>query len=225
MRRSLHRSIVPALVFAVLLSACSGAPPPTALPSPAQSSGTPYKIGFIASVTGSASFLGEPERDVAVMLQQQITAQGGVIGPDGITHPVQILIHDTEGRGDIAVPLAKKLIDNEGIAILLGPSTSPVSMALIPVVQEAEVPMISMASSSDIVKPVAERKWVFKVAQSNEHTSPWQVRYAQAKGLTKIANLYVNNAYGEDGAEAIAARSAPRRCGGHDGLCGRGWHL
>jgi branched-chain amino acid transport system substrate-binding protein len=71
------------------------------------------------------------------------------------------------------------------------------------VVQEAEITLLSMASSSAIVKPVAERKWVFKVAQSNEHTAPWQARYAKSLGATKIANLYVNNAYGEDGAVAI----------------------
>jgi len=76
-------------------------------------------------------------------------------------------------------------------------------MALIPVMTEAEVSLISMASSSAIVKPVAEREWIFKVAQSNEHTAPWQVEYAKSKGLTRIASLYVNNAYGEDGAKAI----------------------
>ncbi|MBC7238166.1 MAG: ABC transporter substrate-binding protein, partial [Chloroflexi bacterium] len=74
-----------------------------------------------------------------------------------------------------------------------------------PVVQEAKVPMVSMASSSAIVEPVAERTWIFKTAQNNSHTAPWQVRYAKAKGLLKVANFYVNNAYGEDGAKAIRA--------------------
>jgi len=175
------------------------------LTSTAPKTGAPYKIGVVVSVTGSASTLGEPERDVAVMLQQQIDAQGGITGPDGVLHPIQLLIQDTEGSGDVAVPIVKKLINDDGVVAIVGPSTSPESMALIPIVQEAQVTLISMASSSAIVKPVAERKWVFKVAQSNEHTSPWQVKYAKAKGYTKIANLYVNNAYGEDGAAAIRA--------------------
>ena len=130
---------------------------------------------------------------------------GGITGPDGVVHPVQILIQDTQGSSDVAVTVVKKLIDDDQVVAILGPSTSPETMALIPIVQEAQIPMISMASSSGIVKPVAERKWIFKVAQSNEHTSPWQVEYAKTKGLTKVANLYVNNAYGEDGAAAIRA--------------------
>jgi len=165
--------------------------------------GTTYTIGFIASATGAASYLGEPERDVAIMIQKQLDSAGGITGPDGAVHPVRILIQDTQGSSDVAVPIVKKLIDDDKVVAILGPSTSPESMALIPIVQEAQLPMLSMASSSGIVKPIEERKWIFKVAQSNEHTSPWQVEYAKAKGLAKIANIYVNNAYGEDGAQAI----------------------
>jgi len=142
------------------------------------------------------------------MLQKQLDAQGGVVSPDGVRHPIQLLIHDTEGKGDVAVPVAKKLVDDDKVVAIIGPSISPVAMALIPVLQEAQVPNISMASSSEIVTPVSERHWIFKVAQSNEHTAPWQVKYVAAKGMTRIANLYVNNAYGEDGAAAIRRTAA-----------------
>lgn len=193
------------LLFVVAGCAPQATPAPTAAPSEpsGESPGAPYKIGVVVSVTGGASTLGEPQRDTAIMLQKQLDAQGGVVGPDGVRHPVQLLIHDTEGKGDVAVPITKKLINDDQVVAIVGPSTSPESMALIPVVQEAKVPNISLASSGDIVKPVAERYWVFKVAQSNEHTAPWQVRYVAAKGMKRIANVYVNNAYGEDGAAAI----------------------
>ncbi|NLG51449.1 MAG: ABC transporter substrate-binding protein [Chloroflexi bacterium] len=202
----MKRSLSLILVFLIFVTAtsCGGSGESTATTSsPSDGVGSTYYIGFMASITGAASSLGEPERDAAVMIQKQLDEQGGITGPDGVVHPVKILIYDTEGNGDIAVTVARKLIESENAIVLLGPSTSPPCMALIPVVQEAKIPMISMASSSEIVKPISERQWIFKVAQSNEHTSPWQVQYAKAKGLTKIDNLYVNNAYGEDGAAAI----------------------
>jgi branched-chain amino acid transport system substrate-binding protein len=189
------------VLFALVASAgCSGKP---ASAPKEGGEGATYKIGFIAAITGGASFLGEPERDVALMIKERLEEQGGILGPDGVKHPVEIVIHDTEGSGDVAITVVKKLINDEKVIAIVGPTRSPVSMALIPVIQEAGVPAISMGSSSAIVKPVAEREWIFKVAQSNEHTAPWQVKYAKAKGLTKIANIYVDNAYGEDGAEAI----------------------
>ena len=205
-------SLFVALCLVVVLAGCAPAatPAPPAAPAEAggENVGSPYKIGVVVSVTGGGSTLGEPQRDTAVMLQKQLDAQGGVVSPDGVRHPIQLLIHDTEGKGDVAVPVAKKLVDDDKVVAIIGPSISPVAMALIPVLQEAQVPNISMASSSEIVTPVSERHWIFKVAQSNEHTAPWQVKYVAAKGIARIANLYVNNAYGEDGAAAIRRTAA-----------------
>jgi branched-chain amino acid transport system substrate-binding protein len=189
----------------LLLAGCVPAPPavaPTQAPAGVES-GETYKIGFIAAITGSAAFLGEPERDAARLVQKQLDAQGGIVGPDGLKHKVEILIYDTQGSGDVAIPLAKKLISDDKVVALVGGTVSPESLALVPIVQEAKIPYISMASSSQIVEPVAERYWVFKTAQSNKHTAPLQVEYVKAKGLTKVANLYVNNSYGEDGRNAI----------------------
>jgi len=204
MKRSVSSSLFVLLVVTLLAANIAGCSRPTASPQGSKGKvGAPYKIGFMAAITGKASSLGEPERDAAVMLQKQLDESGGVIGPDGVIHPIKILIYDSEGSGDVSIPIAKKLITDEKVVALIGDSTSPVSMALVPVLQEAETPLISMASSSAIVEPVAERKWVFKTAQSNKHTEPTQVRYAKAKGYLKVANFYVNDAYGEDGAMAI----------------------
>ncbi len=198
MKRSLFVFLIVSCLLAVS-AGCSAKPEPS---DETSTTGTPYKIGVIVSVTGAASTLGEPERDAATMLQKQLDAAGGITDKDGVLHPIELIIQDTQGSSDVALPIVKKLID-DGVVAIVGPSTSYESMALIPVVQEARVTLVSMASSGDIVNPVSARWWVFKVAQSNEHTSPWQVRYAKAKGYTRIANLYVNNAYGEDGADAI----------------------
>jgi branched-chain amino acid transport system substrate-binding protein len=175
---------------------------PPLTPAAAAKEGEPYVVGFLAAVTGSSSFLGAPERDAALMLKKQIEAQG-ITGADGIHHSVTIVIYDTEGKGDTAIPLAKKLINDDKAVVIVGGTASAESLALVPIVQEAKIPYISMASSSQIVEPAKDHYWVFKTAQSNKHTAPWQVRYAKAKGATKLANLYVNNAYGEDGRDAI----------------------
>ncbi|NPV06379.1 MAG: ABC transporter substrate-binding protein [Anaerolineae bacterium] len=209
MRLSWVVRVVLAVVLVGASAGCGAAATPTAAPvTESAATGEVYKIGFLASVTGAAATLGEPERNVAVMIQEQLNASGGIVGPDGTVHPVEIIIQDTQGSPDVAVTLIKKLIDDEGVLAIVGPTTSGASMAVVPIAQEARVPLVSMASSSAIVEPVAERAWVFKTAASNEHTAPLQVEYARAKGITRIANLYVNNAYGEDGAIAIREAAA-----------------
>lgn len=199
------------LVSLTLLLAlgCSPSAEEPAKSSAQETAGETVKIGFLTAATGGAAFLGGPEQDAARLIQEQLTTQK-ITGPDGRPINVEIIIYDTEGNGDVAIPLAKKLIEDDQVAVIVGGTRSPESLALVPIVQEDKVPYISMASSSQIVEPVADRRWVFKTAQSNAHTAPWQVRYVQALGINKVVSLYVNNAYGEDGHNAIdqAAKEA-----------------
>ncbi|MFN2202521.1 MAG: ABC transporter substrate-binding protein [Caldilineaceae bacterium] len=190
-------------IVALLLSGCPApAPAETAAPAAADDAGEVVKIGFMAASTGGAAFLGAPERDAALMIKEQLAGQEFTTA-DGKPLTIEIIEYDTEGSGDVAIPLAKKLIDNDKVSIIVGGTRSPVSLALVPIMQEAKIPFISMASSSEIVEPVEDRYWIFKTPQSNRHTAPWQVRYVKDLGIDKIASLYVNDAYGQDGHNAI----------------------
>ncbi len=198
-------------VISLFAAACGGGKAtPTQAPAPGQTEetqkvGTTYKIGFMAAITGKAAFLGEPERDAALMVIEQLKKQGGgVVGPDGVFHPVEIIIEDTQGNPDTGIELAKKFINQDQVVVIVGGTRSPVSVPVaVSVIENANTPFISMASSSAIVEPVEERHWTFKTPQSNKHVAPLQVRYLQALGITKIASLYVNNAFGEDSRQAL----------------------
>jgi branched-chain amino acid transport system substrate-binding protein len=163
-----------------------------------------YRIGFVAAITGPASSLGVPERDVAVALGRELDAAGGLTGADGRKRAVRILVHDDQSKADETVKAVKKLIADDGVHVVIASSQSPTSLAVVPIVTEARVPMISMASSHAIVTPVRERAWVFKTPQSNLHVAVHQVAYLRAKGLRKIASLYVNDAFGEDSRRGLA---------------------
>lgn len=163
-----------------------------------------FRIGFVAAITGPASSLGVPERDVAVLLQKELDAAGGITGPDGRKRAVRIIIHDDQSKADETVKAVKKLVADDRVHLVIASSQSPTSLAVVPVVTEARVPLISMASSHAIVTPVAERHWVFKTPQSNIHVAAHQVKYLRARRLTRIASLYVNDAFGEDSRRGLA---------------------
>jgi branched-chain amino acid transport system substrate-binding protein len=166
--------------------------------------GEEFRIGFVAAITGPASSLGVPERDVAVLLQKELDAAGGVPGPDGRKRAVRVIIHDDQSKADETVKAVKKLVADDRVHLVIASSQSPTSLAVVPVVTEARVPLISMASSHAIVTPVAERHWVFKTPQSNIHVAAHQVKYLRARRLTRIASLYVNDAFGEDSRRGLA---------------------
>ncbi len=175
------------------------AAPPT--PTPAPKVGAPYKIGFIASITGPGASLGVPERNVAQMVQEQLKAQGGIVGPDGVRHEVQILIFDDESKNDTATSVARRLIEQEGVVVLVAGTLSGPSLAMVPIATEAKVPMISMASARSIIEDPEtkkEREWIFKPVPENLHSAQMQADYLKAVGVTKVCHLYENTAYGKD---------------------------
>ena len=110
----------------------------------ATSEGAPYKIGFVAAITGPGSGLGVPERNTAEMLAQQ-WKETGVVGPDGVAHPVEVIILDSESNPDSAASAVSRLINEEEVDVLVAGTLSGNSMAMVPLATEAEVPLISMA--------------------------------------------------------------------------------
>ena len=130
----------------LLVSCAPAAPPQAAAPvaatqapaaqpaATAAKQGEPYTIGVLVASTGGAAALGEPERDAARLVQSQLDAQGGIMGADGLRHPVKVVIYDTQGSGDVAITLAKKLISDDKAVAIVGGTTSPESLALVPVV-------------------------------------------------------------------------------------------
>ncbi len=181
-------------LLALVLTACAlfWAPDPTAAQEP-------YKIGAIFSITGPGSSLGIPERDTALMLEAELNAKGGIKGPDGKLHPVKLIIYDDASDETKAVLAAKKLIDEDRVAAIVGTTLSGTSLAILDTVQKAEVPMVSCAAASKIVEPAVERKWVFKTPQSDALIVGVLVEHLKAKGLTKVGWLNVDYAFGQLG--------------------------
>jgi branched-chain amino acid transport system substrate-binding protein len=161
----------------------------------------PIKIGGLFAVTGPPSFLGEPERNTAQMVVDEINKSGGVKGAQ-----LQLIAYDTQGDATKAVQLANKLIKDDKVIAIIGPSTTGETMAVIPVVEKEEIPLISCAAGSKITDPV--KKWVFKTAQNDGLAVTKIYEYLAKKKLTKIAILTVSDGFGSSGREQLKAHAA-----------------
>jgi len=158
----------------------------------------PIKIGAVFSVTGPASFLGEPEKNTVLMLRDQINKAGGING-----RTVEIIIEDSKSDETQAVVAAKKLIEKEKVVAIIGPSTTGESMALVPIVTAAKVPMISCAAGAAITQPVADRFWVFKTAQYDTSAVERIFDYMKKKGITSVGIVSVSTSFGDAGRKAL----------------------
>mgnify|MGYP000020464072 CR=1 FL=1 len=152
----------------------------------------PYKVGAIFAITGGASWLGEPERNTALMIAEQIKIGGGING-----HPLELVIEDTAGDETKTVNAVKKLIYRDNVLAIIGPSRSGTTMAIIPIVEKAKVPLISCAAAESIVTPV--KKWVFKTPQKDSDAVRKIYDYMRKKGISKIAIITGTTGFGAEG--------------------------
>jgi len=159
------------------------------------------KIGGLFAVTGPASFLGEPERNTAQMVVDEINNAGGIKG-----NKLQLIVYDTQGDATKAVQAATRLIKEDKVVAIIGPSTTGDSMAVIPVVEKAQIPLISCAAGSKITDPV--KKWIFKTAQNDSLAVGRIYEHLKKKGLTRVALLTVSDSFGSSGREQLKAQAA-----------------
>jgi branched-chain amino acid transport system substrate-binding protein len=155
-------------------------------------------VGGIFSITGPASYLGEPQRNTLQILMDDINAKGGIKG-----QPVKAVIYDDEANVTKARLHAEKLITNDNALAIIGPSLTHTSMAVLEVSQKAKMPLISCAAGVGITSPAKDRQWVFKTAQTDQMAVSRIFQYLQKKGLTKLAILTVSTGFGLSGKEQL----------------------
>jgi branched-chain amino acid transport system substrate-binding protein len=163
----------------------------------------PYKVGAVFSVTGRASFLGEPEKKTVEMIAEAVNKVGGING-----HRLEVILYDDESDETKCVLAVKRLIKTDNVPVIIGPSLSGNTMAVIKIANDDHIPLVSCAASNKIVTPVAERKWIFKVPQSDSHAVEKIYDYLLKKGITKIAIMSVSTGFGASGREELL-RIAP----------------
>jgi len=163
----------------------------------------PYIIGGIFSITGPASYLGEPERNSMEMLAEEINAKGGIA-----KHPVKVVIYDDEGDVTKARLHAEKLLQKDKALTIIGPSLTHTSMAVLEITQKAKLPLISCAAGSAITSPAKDRVWVFKTAQTDQMAVARIYQYLQKHGTKRVAILTVSTGFGVAGKAQLLGQAA-----------------
>jgi branched-chain amino acid transport system substrate-binding protein len=158
-----------------------------AMAGPAQAQQAEINVGVTVSATGPAASLGIPERNTFALMPKTIAGR-----------KVNYLVLDDASDTTAAVSNTRKLITENKVDVIIGSTTTPNSLAMIDVVAEAQVPMVSMAASARIVEPVdAKKRWVFKTPQNDIMMSLAIATHMQNSGHKSVGFIGFSDAYGE----------------------------
>jgi len=145
------------------------------------------KIGVISSATGPTAVVGIPQKNSAALLPKQI----GAI-------KVEYLVFDDASDSTQTVTLVRKLLDEEKVDAIIGPSGSPNAMGALQFVAEAKTPLLAPVGTPAVVLPMDDKKrWVFKTTQNDSLISEALVAHMAKAGVKTVGFIGLADAYGE----------------------------
>ncbi|MFM2280602.1 MAG: hypothetical protein RLZZ444_2833 [Pseudomonadota bacterium] len=147
------------------------------------------KIGATLSETGPAGALGDPQAKTLKLLIEEINAAGGING-----EKISLVVYDDGGDPNKARTFATRLVEEDEVNAIIGGTTSGTSMAIIPVVEEAEIPFISLAGAIEIIDPV--KHWVFKTPHTDRMACAKIFEDMKKRGITKIGMISSTDGFG-----------------------------
>ena len=145
------------------------------------------KVGVIASATGPTAAVGIPQKNSAALLPKKI---GNI--------DVEYTVLDDASDTTQTVALLKKLMVEQKVDAIIGPSGSPNSMAALQFISEAKTPMLAPVGTTAVVLPMDDQKrWVFKTTQNDSLICEALVAHMVKKGVKTVGYIGFNDAYGE----------------------------
>jgi branched-chain amino acid transport system substrate-binding protein len=170
-----------------------------AMPAMAQDT---VKIGLIASLSGPSSKSGEAITRGMALAIDEINAEGGLLGMQ-----VEMVRRDDEGNPGKGLTAARELIQREGVAVLFGGLQTPVSLALVPYMNQSKVPFMGpWAAGTPITKNGAEENYIFRVSAVDEMVDIALVERAIAvHGAKNPGMMLINNPWGESNEKGLTA--------------------
>jgi branched-chain amino acid transport system substrate-binding protein len=168
----------------------------------------PIKIGLVTALSGQSAIAGESiSRGMQVAIDE-INAKGGLLGG----RKLELVRRDDEGNPAKGVTAARELVFREKVAVIFGGLDTPVSMAVVPLINQEKVPFMGpWAAGTGITRNGANPNFAFRVSAVDEVVDIGMLAYAQKTFKTARPGLIlINNPWGESNEKGLKAAMAAK---------------
>jgi branched-chain amino acid transport system substrate-binding protein len=153
------------------------------------------KIGVISSSSGPTALVGIPQKNTVALLPKKI----GDLSVDYISL-------DDASDPTASVTAFKKLIAEDKVDAVIGPSGSPNSIGVIQFAAESGTPMLAPVGTAAVVLPMTEqKKWVFKTTQNDDLIARALVEHMVKTNVKTVGFIGLNDPYGENWSRVFSA--------------------
>lgn len=168
--------------------------------------GSVFRIGALNPITGAGSPYGPGMQRAILMAVEEVNAAGGAGG-----RKLEAVAEDTQTKPDAAVLAAKKLIDVNKVQAILGTWSSGVSLAVMPLTDEANLIEMNV-SGAPAISTLDKKDLVWRFQATNDRFGAAFAEIAAKRGYKRPATMAFNNASGIGNTEGF--RKAWEKRGG-----------
>ena len=145
------------------------------------------RIGAAEALSGPAGQYGQSIKNGLQLAVEEINAAGGVRGSKLV-----LLVEDEQGKKEQAIDVFKKLIFQDKVLMLFGPTLSNSAQAAHPIAQGAKVLVFGTSNTAEGITSIGN--YVFRNSVTEADVLPETLRVAaKAASIKKVAVLYGND--------------------------------
>jgi len=166
----------------------------------------PIKIGAFFALSGPAASIGTPTKLVAQMVVDKINKDGGIN-----KQPFELAVGDTESDPTKALMQAKRLVENDKVVALIGPTRTDEGMAAKPYIEDtAHLPIVMTIGGDPVILggKFGSFHWTFKAPQRTAVAVRKIYEYLKSQKQTRVALLTASDGFGKDGLSSLEQLAA-----------------
>ncbi|SDV47022.1 ABC transporter substrate-binding protein [Chitinasiproducens palmae] len=146
------------------------------------------KVGVDLSTTGPAATIGISSKNAFLMWPKTLGGQ-----------PAEYIFLDDATDPGNAVRNIRRLLSEDKVDVIVGPTITPTALAALDVIAEAKTPMLALVGAGSVVEPqTGSRTWAFKMASSDSAFADVTTRYMAAHNVKTLAYIGFADGYGEN---------------------------
>lgn len=148
------------------------------------------RIGLVAPFSGTAASIGRNMREGVTIAVDELNAAGGVLGKQ-----IEVVARDNEFEPAKTSQIARELIDQEGVSLIIGPPGTTSYLAIDDLVRQEEVVTMPIVTGPQLEQNV--NPYTFRIMIPDDVQVNVLVEYAIAKDLGKVAVIAEDNETGK----------------------------
>ena len=145
------------------------------------------KIGVAEALSGGAAQYGTAIRNGFQLALDEVNGAGGVSG-----NKIVLVMEDEQGKKEEAINVFKKLIFQDNVLMIFGPTLSNSAQSADPIAQAAKTVAFGTSNTADGITSIGD--YVFRNSVPEADVLPETLKIATKKaGIKKVAVLYGND--------------------------------